>query len=75
MKKHLQKKALDTAVGLTSRLGLYDLQFDLLEKHSELALELAKEQGYSLTPDERDQFISRAISLGKLREADKKFHQ
>lgn len=73
MKKDLQKKALDTAVDLTSRFGLYDLKFDLLEKHSDLAMELAKEQGHSLSPEELDQLAKRAILLGKLRNADKKY--
>ena len=65
MRKKLKKKLLDTALSTTGQLHWHTLFFGLLEKHSDMAEEIAIES-YKLPPQEEKQMLDEILRRGKL---------
>lgn len=61
----MTKKILDTALTITGRMHWHTLFFWLLEKHSDMAEEIANES-YRLPPEEEKQMLEEILRLGKL---------
>lgn len=65
MRKKLKKKLLDIALSITVQLHWHTLFFGLLEKHSDMAEEIAIES-YKLPPQEEKQMLDEILRRRKL---------
>ena len=63
--RKLQKKLLNTALTVTDRHHWHTVFFWLLEKHSDMAEEIANES-YRLSPEEEKQMLEEILRRGKL---------